>query len=100
MEQDAGRMVGTLRVDGGASVNNYLLQTQADISNTCVVRPSCVETTALGAAYLAGLATGFWKDEKEIAEGNTGDSLFRPAMSDFEREERIRGWKEAVGMLL
>lgn len=100
MEQDAGRQVGTLRVDGGASVNNYLVQTQADISNTCVVRPACVETTALGAAYLAGLATGFWKDEKEIAEGNTGDSLFRPAVSDAEREERIRGWKNAVGMLL
>lgn len=100
MEQDAGKPVGTLRVDGGASINNYLVQTQADISNTNVVRPSCVETTALGAAYLAGLATGFYKSEEEIAGNGTGERTFRPSMSAEEREKRINGWKDAVKTLL
>ena len=99
MQNDAGSPVGTLRVDGGASVNNFLIQTQSDISNTYVIRPACVETTAMGAAYLAGLATGFWTDE-ELSHGGEGESIFRPAMSDEERAERIRGWQDAVGMLL
>ena len=98
MEQDASQPVGTLRVDGGASVNNYLVKTQADISNTRVVRPACVETTALGAAYLAGLATGFWTDESELSNG-VGETVFLPEMSDAERNARISGWKEAVSML-
>ncbi len=100
MGQDAGKPVGTLRVDGGASVNDYLVQMQADISNTAVVRPSCVETTALGAAYLAGLATGFFADEEEIAKGSTGDRVFLPKMSEAERAKHTEGWKEAVKMLL
>ncbi len=99
MEQDAKSPVGTLRVDGGASVNNYLVKTQADISNTRVVRPACVETTALGAAYLAGLATGFWADESDLGNG-AGETVFHPGMSDAERDERIKGWKEAVKTLL
>ena len=99
MQNDAGSPVGALRVDGGASVNDFLMQTQSDISNACVIRPACVETTAMGAAYLAGLATGFWTDE-ELAHGGEGESIFRPMMSDEDRAERIRGWKEAVGMLL
>ena len=99
MGQDAGSSVRTLRVDGGASVNNYLTQTQADISNTCVVRPACVETTALGAAYLAGLATGFWADESELGNG-AGETIFRPQMSSETRDAHIRGWKEAVKTLL
>ncbi|MBP5461749.1 MAG: glycerol kinase, partial [Lachnospiraceae bacterium] len=99
MQNDAGSPVGTLRVDGGASVNNFLMQTQADISNAEVIRPACVESTAMGAAYLAGLATGFWTDE-ELAHGGEGESIFRPTMSGEERAERIRGWKNAVGMLL
>ena len=99
MEQDAKNPVGTLRVDGGASVNNYLVKTQADISNTRVVRPACVETTALGAAYLAGLATGFWADESDLGSG-AGETVFHPEMSDAERDERIKGWKEAVKTLL
>ena len=99
MQNDAGSPVGALRVDGGASVNDFLMQTQSDISDTCVIRPACVETTAMGAAYLAGLATGFWTDE-ELAHGGEGESIFRPMMSDEDRAARIRGWKEAVGMLL
>lgn len=89
----------TLRVDGGASVNNYLVQTQADISNIRVVRPACVETTALGAAYLAGLATGFWS-RSELESENSGETVFEPAMSAEERENRIKGWNEAVKNLL
>ncbi|MBR4812546.1 MAG: glycerol kinase, partial [Lachnospiraceae bacterium] len=99
MQNDAGSPVGALRVDGGASVNDFLMQTQSDISDTCVIRPACVETTAMGAAYLAGLATGFWTDE-ELSHGGEGESIFRPMMSDEDRAARIRGWKEAVGMLL
>ncbi|MBO4788036.1 MAG: glycerol kinase, partial [Lachnospiraceae bacterium] len=99
MGQDAGSSVRNLRVDGGASVNNYLTQMQADISNTCVVRPACVETTALGAAYLAGLATGFWADESELGNG-AGETIFRPQMSSETRDAHIRGWKEAVKTLL
>ena len=100
MGQDAGKPVGTLRVDGGASVNDYLVQMQADISNTTVVRPSCVETTALGAAYLAGLATGFFADEEEITKLGTGERVFLPKMSEAERAKHTEGWKEAVKMLL
>ncbi len=90
---------GTLRVDGGASVNNLLMQTQADISNMRVVRPACVETTALGAAYLAGLATGFWT-EKDLCKDSSGETVFEPQMSNDERGKRIKGWKQAVEMLL
>ena len=101
MKSDAGDInnVSVLKVDGGASNNNYLMQTQADISATTVVRPSCVETTALGAAYLAGLATGFWADENEIGMA-AGDTVFEPAMDDEARKERFKGWKEAVNILL
>ena len=100
MSQDAGKDVLSLKVDGGASRNNYLLQTQADISNTRVVRPECVESTALGAAYLAGLATGFWKDEEEIDKSLSGREVFYPVMNPQLRQERIQGWNEAVGFLL
>ena len=100
MEQDAGNPVGTLRVDGGASVNNYLVQTQADIGNVTVVRPACVETTALGAAYLAGLATGFFRDEEAITAMNANDTVFLPKMEETERTARVQDWKDAVRMLL
>jgi glycerol kinase len=66
MEQDAGQKLNALRVDGGASANGYLMQTQSDLCDAAVVRPKCVETTAMGAAYLAGPATGYWKDLKDI----------------------------------
>lgn len=101
MKSDAGDInnVSVLKVDGGASNNNYLLQTQADVSATTVVRPSCVETTALGAAYLAGLAVGFWANEDEIGVA-ADDTAFEPVMVENERAERLKGWKEAVNILL
>jgi len=102
MKSDAGDInnVTTLKVDGGASNNNYLMQTQADISKTEVVRPACVETTALGAAYLAGLAVGFWSGEDELCSAVSEETRFIPAMDDEVRKERLKGWKEAVEKLL
>ena len=96
MEADANVPLGTLKVDGGASANNYLLQAQSDISQNGVVRPRCVETTAMGAAYLAGLAVGYWKDLDEIRSNWAADRRFMPQISDAEAEKRIRGWKKAV----
>ena len=76
------------------------MQTQADISNVEVVRPGCVETTALGAAYLAGLGTGFWKDEDDIESSGVDHDSFIPAIDDNERSARIAGWNAAVSVLL
>lgn len=95
MEKDAGIPLTKLRVDGGASTNNLLMQFQADMLNVIVERPSIVETTALGAAYLAGLAVGYWKPE-EIAEKWHLDEAFVPAMDDNKRGELYRGWQKAV----
>ncbi|MCR5206075.1 MAG: glycerol kinase GlpK [Lachnospiraceae bacterium] len=100
MEQDAGCKVSALRVDGGASNNNYLVKTQADISDTLVIRPACVETTALGAAYLAGLAVGFWNDEADIEKSSKDYTEFRPDMDPSERRKRLSGWKDAVSLLV
>ena len=99
MEQDSGIQVEALKVDGGASNNNYLMQTQADISGIRILRPSCVETTALGAAYLAGLATGFWKDEEDIISMAGETKEFEPAIKAEERIVRLDGWREAVNLL-
>ncbi|MGB8452704.1 MAG: glycerol kinase GlpK [Anaerocolumna sp.] len=96
MEQDAGSQLKSLKVDGGASSNNFLMQFQADILDTVVHRPSCIETTALGAAYLAGLATGYWKDKKEIKENWAISKSFTPNMPEEKRIEIIKGWKKAV----
>ena len=96
MVADSGIEVHALKVDGGASANNYLVQTQADISNAPVLRPSCVETTAMGAAYLAGLAVGYWKNTEDIRKNWAVDRQFAPAISEQERQKRIRGWKRAV----
>ena len=96
MEADAQVPLGTLKVDGGASANNYLLQAQADISQNGVVRPKCVETTAMGAAYLAGLAVGYWKDLQDIRNNWAADRAFRPELSAEDSQKRIRGWKKAV----
>ena len=96
MEADAGMRLAGLKVDGGASANNTLLQMQADLCGVPVLRPSCVETTAMGAAYLAGLAVGYWKDLDEISANWAIDSLFRPQMDPAEREKQVRGWKKAV----
>ena len=97
MGADSGIRLSALKVDGGASANNYLVQTQADISGAPVLRPSCVETTALGAAYLAGLAVGYWKNLDEIHNNWAVDRSFEPKISPEARSERIRGWNNAVG---
>ena len=96
MVADSGIRLHALKVDGGASANNYLVQTQADISNAPVLRPQCVETTAMGAAYLAGLAIGYWKNTEDIQKNWAVDRQFRPTLSEEERAKRIRGWKRAV----
>ena len=96
MEADAGVPLGTLKADGGASANNYLLQSQADISAAPVLRPRCVETTALGAAYLAGLAVGYWKDTEDIRRNWASDRKFDPALPENQRQRQLQGWKKAV----
>ncbi len=96
MEADAGVHLTMLKVDGGASANNYLLQAQADISGAPVERPCCVETTAMGAAYLAGLAVGYWDSPEEVARNRAVDRVFMAHISDEERARRIRGWNKAV----
>ncbi|TAE49121.1 MAG: glycerol kinase, partial [Bacteroidetes bacterium] len=95
MRQDAGRPLATLRVDGGASANNLLMQFQSDILNTPVERPEIIETTALGAAYLAGLATGFWRIE-DITQHWRRQALFTPAMDEEKRGKLYGKWKKAV----
>ena len=96
MEADSGIRLSALRVDGGASANNYLMQTQADLIDVPVQRPGCVETTALGAAYLAGLAVGYWKSRDDVIENRSVDRTFQPEISGEDREKRIKGWNKAV----
>lgn len=96
MQLDSGIHLCHLKVDGGASKNNFLMQFQADIINTPVCRPSCVETTAMGAAYLAGLATSFWKDRGEVISNLGVDREFMPSMDEELRQEHIAGWHQAV----
>ena len=96
MEEDAGVEIKGLKVDGGASANNFLMQFQADIMNTYVRRPFCIETTALGAAYLAGLATGYYENKDEIRKNWQLGRLFEPDMEGDKREKKLRDWKRAV----
>ncbi len=96
MEADSGIHMKSIRVDGGASANNYLMQTLSDISNVPVDRPRCVETTALGAAYLAGLAVGYWENREAVLENWSVDRSFRPDISEEERRKRVKGWNRAV----
>lgn len=96
MEKDSGINVKVLKVDGGASANNFLMQFQSDILNTIVKRPSCIETTALGAAYLAGLATGYWKDKHDIVANWELSRTFSPEISNENRATLIEGWEKAV----
>lgn len=96
MEADSGISLKTLRVDGGAVSNNFLMQFQADLLNVPVERTTINETTALGAAYLAGLAVGFWKDKEEIASYLRVDQPFEPTMEESLREELYKGWKKAI----
>ena len=96
MRADSGIDLASLRVDGGASANNFLMQIQSDVIGAPVERPCCVETTALGAAYLAGLAAGFWPDQEAVA-GNCGvDRIFEPSIGREERERKLEGWSRAV----
>jgi len=96
MKKDAGIEIKGLRADGGAVYNNFLMQFQADILDLPVERPVVNETTALGAAYLAGLAVGYWKSTREVAQKWERNRLFQPAMNDDRREKLYRGWKKAV----
>ena len=96
MEADAGIKLASLKVDGGASANNYLVQTQADISDAPVLRPKCVETTAMGAAYLAGLAVGYWESTEDVRRNWAVDRSFTPQITPEAREKRVKGWKKAV----
>jgi glycerol kinase len=89
-----------LKVDGGAVRDNFLMQFQSDILGVSVVRPKVVETTALGAAYLAGLAVGYWKDKEEIAQKWKVNKEFSPNMEESVRENLYKGWKKAVGRSL
>jgi glycerol kinase len=97
MQQDARVTLTELRVDGGATANNHLMQFQADILGVPVVRPRVAETTALGAAYLAGLAVGFWKDAREVASNWQVDRRFEPSMPRERVEELVAGWERAIG---
>ena len=96
MEADANVSLGQLKVDGGACANNLLCQMQTDICRAPVLRPKCVETTAMGAAYLAGLATGYWQDQEEIRANWQLDKLFTPVMTLDQSKKQIAGWKKAV----
>ena len=100
MEEDAEIKIKGLKVDGGASANDFLMGFQADIIDIRVDRPVCIETTALGAAYLAGLAVGYWKDRREIRENWQKANSFWPTMEEKERERLLRGWKKAVDCAL
>ena len=97
MEADSGISIKELRVDGGATANNTLMQFQCDMLNTKVVRPVVVETTAIGAAYLAGLAVGFWSSLEEIQAQWQMETIFTPTMSEANRNERASGWQKAIG---
>ena len=97
MESDLGRNLTGLRVDGGACANGFLMQFQSDILNTAVYRPEIIETTSLGAAYLAGLATGYWKNTEDLKANVRPAEVFEPSMDEELRKKLIKGWHEAVG---
>ena len=97
MENDLGSSLKSLRVDGGACANRFLMQFQADILDSKVLKPECIETTALGAAYLAGLAVGLWKDKEEIKKNWALSETYEPNMAIEKREKLLRGWHKAVG---
>ncbi|KAF0138143.1 MAG: glycerol kinase, partial [Stygiobacter sp.] len=96
MEADSGINIKELRVDGGATKNNFLMQFQSDVLNTKVVRPTVTETTALGAAYLAGLAVGFWKNIDELQQQWQIEKVFSSTITDVHRNELTDGWKKAI----
>ena len=96
MKADAGTEITTLKVDGGASANNFLMQFQADMLDAAVKRPACVESTAMGAAYLAGLAVGYWENKEEVIKNQQIGRVFEPNMDPEERAAKRKGWNKAV----
>lgn len=96
MKEDSGIDLAALKVDGGASANDFLMQTQANIINAPVNRPQCVETTAMGAAYLAGLAVGYWESKEDVIKNWAIDQTFEPKIDDEQRSKMIKGWNKAV----
>jgi glycerol kinase len=96
MQADAGVEIKSLKVDGGASANDFLMQFQADMINAPVKRPKCVETTAMGAAYLAGLAVGYWKSKEDVVKNQKIDHVFEPQMDAADRAAKRKGWNKAV----
>ena len=100
MEEGSGVKLSSLKVDGGACKNNFLMQFQSDLIDTNVQRPECVETTAMGASYLAGLAVGFWASKEDVIKNWALDKEFTPAMDADKRAEELKGWKKAVNCTL
>lgn len=96
MQEDSGIQLTALKVDGGASANNFLMQLQADLLQTAVKRPVCIETTSLGAAYLAGLSVGYWKDKNDVLNNWQLDQTYEPKMLEEKRINMLKGWKKAV----
>ncbi len=96
MKADSGISLTALKVDGGACANNLLMQTQADMIGAPVLRPRCAETTAMGAAYLAGLAVGYWKSKEDVVQNWAIDRTFTPALDEATRAQRLKGWHKAV----
>ena len=96
MKSDAGVKLSRLRVDGGASANDFLMQFQSNLLGAEVLRPACIETTALGAAYLAGLAVGYWSTTEDVLQNWSVDREFMPGIPDDERTRRLKGWNKAV----
>ena len=96
MEKDSGLEIRQLKVDGGASANNFLMQFQSDILDAEVIRPQCVETTAMGAAFLAGLAVGYWNGLEDVKKSWALGHTFHPVMPEEERQGLLAGWKRAV----
>ena len=96
MRADSGIDLAALKVDGGASANNLLMQMQSDISQAPVNRPVCVETTAMGAAYLAGLAVGYWKSKEDVVKNWAIDRTFQPEITVEETAAKVKMWKKAV----
>ena len=100
MEEGSGVKLSALKVDGGACKNNFLMQFQSDLIDAKVQRPACVETTAMGASYLAGLAVGFWSSKEDVIKNWALDREFEPEMAAETREKELKGWKQAVGTTL
>jgi glycerol kinase len=96
MKKDSGINLAALKVDGGACKNNFLMQVQADLINAPIHRPVCVETTAMGASYLAGLAVGYWASKEDVIANWAVDKVFNPVLSATERDAKINGWHKAV----